>query len=192
MTTANDDKEFQERIGRLEALLGEIDSFPDEAARVTTRQIVETLLEMHGAGLSRVLEQLAQAGESGNRMLNTLANEEFVSGLLLLHGLHPLDLDTRIRGALEKVRPYLASHGGNVELIRITSDGGVQLRLEGSCHGCPSSQVTLKTAIEEAIYAAAPDVTSLRVEGVVEEPKPVAPSGFVPLGISHRPVAEAV
>jgi Fe-S cluster biogenesis protein NfuA/nitrite reductase/ring-hydroxylating ferredoxin subunit len=100
--------------------------------------------------------------------------------LLILHGLHPFDLETRVRQALDKVRPYLGSHGGNVELLGVTAEGVVRLRLAGSCHGCPSSQVTLKYAIEEEIYKAAPDLTAIQVEGAVDN-QPVRPPDFVPV-----------
>ena len=92
-----------------------------------------------------------------------------MASLLLLHGLHPLDLEARVRQALEQVRPYLRTHGGDVELLGV-DDGVVRLRMQGSCHGCPSSAVTLKHTIEEAIYDAAPDVAAIEVEGVVEPP----------------------
>jgi Fe-S cluster biogenesis protein NfuA len=87
---------------------------------------------------------------------------------LILHSLHPLDLEARVRGALEKVKPRLGLHGGSVEVIGVTPEGGIKLRLEGNCNGCPSSRITLKSSIEEAIYAAAPDVTRLEVEGAVD------------------------
>ena len=58
-------------------------------------------------------------------------------------------------------------------------DGVVRLRMQGSCHGCPSSAMTLKNAIEEAIYAAAPDVAAIEVEGVVDPP--VHPSHLLPI-----------
>ena len=87
--------------------------------------------------------------------------------------------------ALEKVRPYLFSHGGNVELLEVTDEGAVSLRLEGSCHGCPSSQITLKYSIEEAIYAAAPDVTAIHVQGTVENQpvaqQPARSASFIPM-----------
>jgi Fe-S cluster biogenesis protein NfuA/nitrite reductase/ring-hydroxylating ferredoxin subunit len=76
-----------------------------------------------------------------------------------------------VRGALEEVRPYLESHGGNVELLAI-GDGVVRLRLQGSCSGCPSSSATLQLAIEDAIRKAAPDVEDIRAEGAVEAPPP--------------------
>jgi Fe-S cluster biogenesis protein NfuA/nitrite reductase/ring-hydroxylating ferredoxin subunit len=63
------------------------------------------------------------------------------------------------------VRPYLGSHGGDVKLLGV-KDGVVHLRLEGTCHGCPSSTVTMKLAIEKAIEEAAPEVVRIEVEGV--------------------------
>jgi Fe-S cluster biogenesis protein NfuA/nitrite reductase/ring-hydroxylating ferredoxin subunit len=92
--------------------------------------------------------------------------------VLLLYDLHPVDLETRVRGALEKSRPYLKSHGGNVELAAV-EDTVVRLRMQGSCSGCPSSAVTLKLAIEQAIYEAAPDVSAILVDGQAE-PHPAA------------------
>src|SRR4051812_47582441 len=81
--------------------------------------------------------------------------------------------------ALDKVRPYLASHGGNVEGLGL-EDGGGRLRLRGSCQSCPSSSMTLKPAIEGAIMEAAPDVASIEAEGVLE--RVASPAvGFVPL-----------
>ncbi len=107
------------------------------------------------------------------------AADPLVGSLLLLYGLHPVDLETRVHQALEKVRPLLKSHGGNVDLLGI-DDGVVRLKLQGSCHGCPSSAQTLHNAIEEAIYEFAPDVAELKVEGVAVPSTPPV-SGFVPL-----------
>jgi Fe-S cluster biogenesis protein NfuA len=77
--------------------------------------------------------------------------------------LHPLDVVARVRHALDDVRPFLRAHGGNVMLLGI-ADGIVRLRLEGSCHSCPSSTVTMKQTIEAAIFGKAPDVTAVEVE----------------------------
>ena len=116
-----------------------------------------------------------------------------VRGLLLLHGLHPVPLAGRVQEALDGVRPYLASHGGSVDLLEVSPEGTVKLRLEGSCHGCASSAMTLKYAIEQAIMEAAPDVVGIEVEGLVEPPP--RPPGFVPLtqirGVTETRTAEA-
>ena len=79
-------------------------------------------------------------------MLDRLTEDPLVESLLLLHDLHPLDVDARIQRALDRVRPYLGSHAGGVEYLGVR-DGVARLRLEGSCHGCPSSTVTVQLAI---------------------------------------------
>ena len=153
----------------LDSLIQGVERFTDPAARARTREIVQAILELHQEGLKRVLEHLEAAGEAGALVLEACTGDNVVDGLLLLHGLHPLDLEARVREALESVRPYLNSHGGNVELLGL-EDGVVRLRLKGSCHGCPSSAVTMKQTIEEAILIKAPDVTEVLVEGVADSP----------------------
>ena len=100
-----------------------------------------------------------------------LTADPLVESLLLLHGLHPLDVDARIQRALDQVRPYLGSHAGGVEYLGV-SDGVARLRLEGCCHGCPSSTVTVRLAIEGAVQDAAPEVTEVAVEGMTAPPEP--------------------
>jgi Fe-S cluster biogenesis protein NfuA len=163
--TAN---EFQGRLQRLDALLQEAEHVADPAARERFREIVQAILDLHGAGLERLLEHVAEAGEPSREILDTCAHDEVVSGMLLLHGLHPLGVEERVRQALDAVRPALRSHGGNVELLEVR-DGVVRLRLEGSCHHCPSSAVTMQQTVEEAIYGKAPEVTAVEVEGLIEE-----------------------
>ncbi len=131
--------------------------------RAQTKEIIQGILDLHGAGLEKILEHLAGTGDAGLIVIDSLAQDDLVGSLLLLYGLHPLDLETRVRQALEKARPGLHSHGGNVELLGV--DGGVvRLRMQGSCNGCPSSAVTLKSTIEEAIYEKAPDVVAIELE----------------------------
>lgn len=173
-------QEFQREIGKIEGLIQQIEEYADSTTQATAKELVQALLDLHGAALERMLEITYQTGAAGQAIIDQLAEDDLARSLLILHGLHPLDLETRVRQALDKVRPYLFSHGGNVELLGITEAGGVRLRLEGSCHGCPSSRVTLKYSIEEAIYEAAPDVTAIQVEGTVES-QPNRPPGFVPM-----------
>jgi Fe-S cluster biogenesis protein NfuA/nitrite reductase/ring-hydroxylating ferredoxin subunit len=165
-----DDQGLQERVSRMETLLGEIETLPDHNARSKAAEVVGVLLDLYGEGLSRMMEVVAE-GEERERTFDAFAEDELVSHLLLLHGLHPLDLKTRVVMALEQVRPYLHSHGGNVELLGV-KEGVARLRMKGSCSGCPSSTVTLRLAIEEAIQKTAPDLEGIEAEGVAEEPKP--------------------
>ena len=116
--------------------------------------------------------------------MDRLTADPLVEGLLLLHGLHPLDVDARIQRALDQVRPYLGSHAGGVQYLGVT-DGVARLRLEGSCHGCPSSTVTVQLAIEGAVQDAAPEVTEVVVEGMTAPPEPKL------LQIGPRPGADA-
>jgi Fe-S cluster biogenesis protein NfuA/nitrite reductase/ring-hydroxylating ferredoxin subunit len=163
-----DDQGLQERVARIETLLEEIESLEDPNARAKAAEVVRVLLELYGEGLARMMEVVAQ-GEEGETTFEAFAEDELVSSLLLLHGLHPLDVETRVVRALEEVRPYLLSHGGNVELLGI--EGGVaRVRMQGSCDGCPSSAVTLKLAIEDAVQKAAPDLERIEAEGVTEPP----------------------
>jgi Fe-S cluster biogenesis protein NfuA/nitrite reductase/ring-hydroxylating ferredoxin subunit len=164
-----DDQGLQERVARMETLLAEIETLADPNARAKAAEVVQVLLELYGEGLARMMEVVAQ-GDEGETTFEAFAEDELVSSLLLLHGLHPQDVETRVVRALEEVRPYLQSHGGNVELLGV--EGGVaRLRLQGSCSGCPSSTMTLKLAIEEAVQKAAPDLEGIEAEGVTE-PKP--------------------
>lgn len=170
-------KEFQQRLQKIEGLVRNIESAVDPVVRASAVELMQSLMELHGAGIERIMEITFDTGTVGSQIIDRFADDPLVASLLLLYGLHPADIETRVIQALEKVRPYLQSHGGNVELLGI-ADGVIHLRLQGSCNGCASSAMTLKLAIEEAIYEAAPDLTAIEVEGVVEQP----PSGLVQLG----------
>jgi Fe-S cluster biogenesis protein NfuA len=163
MTTTLNAREFQGSLERLDALLRDSERSPDPAARARLQEVVRLVLELHGVALERVLDHVAAAGEAGRAVLDTCAADEVVSGLLLLHGLHPLGVEDRVRQALEGVRPYLRAHGGSVELVGV-DEGVVRLRLLGSCDGCPSSSAATKQTIEQAVFARAPEVTAVEVE----------------------------
>lgn len=143
---------------RVDGLIGRLEANPDPVVRETVRDLVRELLEFHAAGLGRVMELGRERGDFCTR----LSADPKVEPLLLLHGLHPEPVEARVERALVKVRPYLSSHGGSVELVGI-EEGRVRLRLLGSCTGCPSSAETLKHSVEEAILAAAPDTEGVEV-----------------------------
>ncbi len=167
------DRNVREVGVRIEALLDDLGSVSDAPTRQRAEDLVRLLVELYGAGLERIVEMLSERGVAGRELLLELAEDRFVASLLVLHGLHPVDVDTRIHEALEKVRPYLGSHAGGVEYLGIDDEGVVRLKLEGSCDGCPSSTVTVKLAIERAIEEVAPEMTGIDVEGVAEpEPTP--------------------
>ncbi|MBP1158932.1 Fe-S cluster biogenesis protein NfuA/nitrite reductase/ring-hydroxylating ferredoxin subunit [Rhodococcus sp. PvR099] len=153
---------------RIETLL-EASSAGGTVARERAEQLVREVVDLYGEGLARVVRILGEHVEDGAEWL---ADDDLVASLLLVHGLHPHDVPTRVCAALDSVRPYLGSHGGDVELMGIEfpgeggpADGGgvVRLELTGSCRSCPSSSVTLELAVEGAVLAAAPEIASIEV-----------------------------
>ncbi|MBU3062570.1 NifU family protein [Nocardia sp. NEAU-G5] len=131
------------------------------AARDRAEQLLHEVVELYGAGLARIVAALDEP------TAELLAADDLVASLLLVHGLHPQGVRTRVGAALDSVRPYLGSHGGDVTLLGV-EDGVVRLALAGSCRTCPSSSVTLELAVEEAVRAAAPEIEAIEV--VAAEP----------------------
>jgi Fe-S cluster biogenesis protein NfuA/nitrite reductase/ring-hydroxylating ferredoxin subunit len=191
------DTEVRDRVAAVDVALSRIETIVDPAARAAAEEAIGGLLDLYGEAFLRISERVA--ADAGPAVLARLADDELVRHLLLLHGAHPEPVEVRIQRALDSVRPYLGSHGGDVELLGVER-GVARLRLDGTCHGCPSSTVTLKLAIEKAIAEAAPDLEGLETEGVVEEtapPRPAVPAetpveapafAFVPLeALGARP-----
>ncbi len=172
-----DDKEFQQRLGRIDGLVHKLESGGDPASRAVAKELMQSIMDLHGAGLERMMEIASGTGDNRAGIADSFGADSLVGSLLVLYGLHPSDLTTRVRLALDRVRPVLRSSGATLELVNIDGDR-VHLRIRADGQGCASSADSLKLAVEEAIYEAAPDVTSL----IVESPEPrFASSGFVPL-----------
>lgn len=153
---------------RIEAILESINGANPTTARNKAEELVRTIVQLYGTGLSRVLEIVDEAsGDLSPEIFERLSADKFVASLLLLHDLHPYTLEERVHNALESVRPYLKSHEGGVTITKI-EDGIVYLKMEGSCNGCTASAETVRTAIENAVKDAAPEITEVRAEGVRE------------------------
>lgn len=172
-----------ELVARIERLLEEIEQLPDPSGREKATELVQALFDLYGAGLERIVDELA-ARDDGE-LATALAGDELVSHLLLLHGLHPVPLERRVVSALDEVRPYLESHGGDVELLGI-DEGTVRLRLQGSCSGCPSSTMTLKLAIENAIHKSAPEIEDVVAEEAGSESAGLLQIELAPAATLHR------
>jgi Fe-S cluster biogenesis protein NfuA len=158
---------------RLEHLLEELRML-EPTARQRAEECIRLVTDLYGAGLSNVLEIVVEEGDAA--LLDKVVSDTLVANLLVLHGLHPFDLPARIDAALDRVRPYLASHGGDVEVLGVDEEAGaVTIRLLGSCDGCPSSSITLKMAVEDAIHEGAPEVAHIIVDGWVEPEPPAEP-----------------
>lgn len=160
--------EFRLQTERVEKLASMLASAGDPEVRATALDLVQSVIELHGAALQRMRESFSRTPE-GEQALSEALNDDLVASMLLLHGLHPDDIETRILRGIEKVRPYLQSHGGDVQLTSVR-DGIVRLRLHGSCGSCPSSSLTLKSAVEDALFEAAPDIVEIVAENASVEP----------------------
>jgi hypothetical protein len=164
-------REFQERMGRIEGLVHKLESATDPALQKAAQELIAALMEMHAGGIERILEIAAGAGEAGSELVQSLAGDELVGGLLVLHGLHPDSFETRVRRGLEKARPILHSQGAHLEAIEI-GESTVRVRIVGS----PSND--LEAAVRNALFETAPDAADVAIEGTSTA---VRPAGFVPL-----------
>lgn len=166
-----DDDPWREAGQRIQSLLDAV-SYPGAGggvARDRAEQLVREVVDLYGAGLGRIIAL------SDDDAARRYATDDLVASLLLVHGLHPHDVHRRVSDALETVRPYLGSHGGDVELLDVDSSGVVRLRFAGSCKSCPSSAVTLELAVDDAVRAAAPEVTAIEVVSAEPVAGPVIP-----------------
>jgi Fe-S cluster biogenesis protein NfuA len=192
------DGEFQEQVRQLGKLIAEFDQLPDSAAKVAGKELVQLLMDVHGAGLERMMEIVFDSGslEPGNAgsasagavIIDKLGQDSVAGSLLLLYSLHPDDLETRVQRAVERLRPRVRKLGCAIELADVR-EGAVQLRLAVSSHSCGSSSKDLRLLVEDGVYEFAPDVGSLEILGL-EEP---TGTGFVPLErlLGNRLVAAA-
>ncbi len=158
----------EELVQRIQDLQERLEATGDAAAREAADALVSAVVQMYGAGLERIVELLAGAGEAGREIASSLSDDALVATLLLIHDLHPVPLEDRVQAALESVRPYMESHGGNVELLSL-HDGVATIHLRGSCSDCSASAVTLELAIKQALEEAAPDLEALEVLGVAAQ-----------------------
>ncbi|MDB6030442.1 MAG: hypothetical protein JWM16_780 [Verrucomicrobiales bacterium] len=166
---------------RIQELVEKIETVADPNARRLAQECIQSILELYGIGLERILYTVSNHGTMQTGTMEALTGDPLITGLLLIHGLHPIPLETRFLKALEKVRPYMKSHGGNVELMSL-EQGRARLRMVGACDTCASSAVTLELALRQAIQEACPDLAEFEVEG-----------GAAPLPADHgrdKPVLE--
>ena len=186
-------QDFQERISRIESLVHQLDASADPACRATATELVQSVMDLHGAGLERLLEIVAEAeGERGAALIDRFGRDPLVSSLLVLYGIHPEDLETRVRRGVDHLSSFLHSNGASVEVLAV-EEGTVRLRVDKTSPSRAFTAASVRTALEETISEFAPDTVNLIIEGV--EPQNAA-SGFVPLHVlvdsaRHLLVAEA-
>jgi Fe-S cluster biogenesis protein NfuA len=170
------DGAFQDQIRQLGKLITQFDQFPDGPQKNACKELVQLLMDVHGTGLERMMEIVFESGSQGSEVIDKLAKDSVVGSLLLLYSLHPDDLETRVRKAIESLRPRLRKLSCSADVVRI-EDGAVQVQVTTTGHGCGSSTKDVRTIVEDSVYEFAPDVVALEILGL-EEP---AKAGFVAL-----------
>jgi len=172
----DEEKQFRERVQEIGRLLASLDEIADNKARNSARELVQLVMDLHGAGVEKMMEIIFAQDDAGKAIIEKLGRDGIVSSLLVLHGLHPDPMETRVERAVENAAVHLRKQEVEVQLLSV--EGGVvciQARL--STHACGSTAATVRGTIEEAVYEAAPEIASLVIEGL--EPK--SASGFVGL-----------
>ena len=155
------DRSFQQRIARIETLVGELEAISDPVVKAAAKELVASVMDLNAAAFERVVQVAARYGDAGSRLMDGLIRDEAVSSLLILYGLHPQDFETRVRGALRNFE--------GVKLVSI-EEGRIVLRMEAA----NTEHARSESALRQAIAVAAPDLVDLIIEGTAQ-------SGFVPL-----------
>jgi Fe-S cluster biogenesis protein NfuA len=168
--------EFQSYTARIAGLVERASALADAEAQATSLELLQSLMDLHGAVVSRIVEVLG-ASEAGRASLVRLGADPLVCGLFVLYGVHPVALEERVSRALAEAAPRLRKRGGSAELLSI-SESAVRVRIQSSGHGCGSSLEALKDAVSQAILEAAPEIAEVAFEG-----EPASASGFVPLNL---------
>ncbi len=175
--------EFQAHAEQIERRVQRVNDLEDEGARTAALELMQSLMDLHGEAMARIVEVLSDTGDAGRNSLAALGSDPLLCGLMVLYGVHPLSLEERVARAMEKVRPQVQKQGGKVELLDV-SDSLVRVSISSTGNGCHSSPDALKSAAEQAIREAAPEVIDFVAEGVAS-----SASGFVPI-TTIQPMAE--
>jgi hypothetical protein len=139
-----------------------LNGFSDHESRAKAQELVRVMMELYGTALGSILEIVRQSGDSKEWLFDRLAEDKLIASLMLVHGLHPVDAETRIRRALSRIERFVETHrlvfGGLV-------DGTAKVRVEpenGAQGGPPTA---LAGEIERAIRQSAPEVERVEIAG---------------------------
>ena len=182
-----EESEFPRGIGRIEELIQAVEGSADPAARDHARELARAILDLHGMGLCKMVEFIAQAGGPGRAILDACTRDDLVRSLLLLHNLHPQGQEARVQQVLAQLQPLLLQHGADLKLVGV-ADGLVRLQTWGGNRGTPLPPA-LSRLVEGAILEAMPDVERIEFEDASGRlPRPPLGTIALPLlgeGVGH-------
>jgi nitrite reductase/ring-hydroxylating ferredoxin subunit/Fe-S cluster biogenesis protein NfuA len=168
------EEDFQALAERVDRVLASIKGLPEDA-RMKAMELKKAIEAFHEHALRKLVRMFRET-DAGKELLLKAVEDPSIYAMFLMHGIIKQDLFTRVAAVLEEVRPYMRSHGGDVELVKV-EEKTVYVRLQGACSGCSLSAVTLKNGVEEAIKARIPEI-----ENVVMAEDEVA-SGYLPFHV---------
>jgi len=153
----------------------------DEDIRRRADALVKAREAFIASGVREMVARL-KADDRSRPVLFELVDDPLIYAVLLELGIVRADVMTRVARAMERIKPYVKGHGGDVELVRV-ADGVAYVRLHGSCSGCSMSAATLRDGVTEAIRESVPEITA------VEEVRDGPVSGVVQLTVSGAQAA---
>jgi hypothetical protein len=159
------DQELRRVVERINLLLGEFGESREPAIRRDAKELVRLLMQLYGAGLTRIVRLLEMEDRHSGRLLDALLLDDLVASLLVLHDLHPDNAETRIRRALNLMEQ---STGTRVTLLAVDSPG-VVVTVDAPP---PSSLIDLRRLIDDVVRAAAPDIAHVDIQGLPPAPVP--------------------
>jgi hypothetical protein len=173
-----DNSELRSKLARVEELIHEAERLPDDTLRCQVQELVQNLMDFHGIGLARMIDEVRKLGTPGDALLDAWSRDEVAASLLLLYGLHPVDMESRVRAALEGISYELRAQGVEVELLG-TEDGVVLLRMTDRAEDHASASISVRRKVAKAIYEAAPDASAIKADG--DTPHPPSRINFIPM-----------
>ena len=156
-------------LARLETLIETLDRLDDVNARSVARELLDATLDLHGLALARVMT-ICNGAENGDVVLRDLLADEYVAAVTLLHGLHPEDAEARLRNKVAAMRPHWGVRGFRVDVIEVDRTTA-RVRMVFSNDNSRAIREDLAREVEQALTEAAPDLESIIVEGLDENPR---------------------
>jgi Fe-S cluster biogenesis protein NfuA len=163
----SDARLLEDQQRRIDELVAALSALEDARAREIAQGLLQVVLDLHASGLARLAEIVAEVEGADGPLAAKLAQDRQVSALLLLHGLHPVDLQSRVRHAVDGLRAALGAQGVRIELVEASEDA-VRVRLAGALSGKRIAPGALQHDIERAIFEQAPEVAKVEVAGLPE------------------------
>jgi Fe-S cluster biogenesis protein NfuA/nitrite reductase/ring-hydroxylating ferredoxin subunit len=165
----------------LKGLLADLDRLQsifagwDEDHRNATEAYRRAIEALHGEALRRLIRAL-KMDPAAFAAMKQAASDEVVYAVLRHHELIKPSINERIEAALNGIRPLLASHGGDVTLVKVDPPG-IEVRFAGACEGCAASALTFQAGVRKAVQEACPEITEvIQVKGIATD---TAASHFV-------------